>query len=248
MPSVKPCLSPQLRRQSLWLRDSWLWLLRTKVLPYQGSGPGRMSALDVGCGPGFVMEELRDLLDVRGLDIDRDMVGACTARGVDVVEGDAMDLPFEDGAFDVAYCSFLLLWVKDPKRVVAEMRRVARRWVICLAEPDFGGRIDHPEGVGGLTQLVIQGIRADGGDPMVGRKLRGIFHGCGMEAEVGVHAGVWDITRLRHETEDEWRWIRMTVGAEGEGSLASMRTAWDRALDEGTLFQYNPIFYALAKV
>ena len=78
----------------MWLKGSWLWLLRTRVLPHC-PGDGRPSALDVGCGPGFVMEELRDLLRPSGVDLDADMVSACTARGLDVVEASAYELCIE---------------------------------------------------------------------------------------------------------------------------------------------------------
>lgn len=249
MTAGEPGLSRQLRRQSLWLKDSWLWLLRTKVLTDTGPTAARPTGLDVGCGPGFVMEELAGLMEVRGVDVDRDMVQACTVRGLDVVEGDAAHLPFDDISFDVVYCSFLMMWLKDPSAALKEMKRVSRGWVVCLAEPDYGARIDYPEAIAGLTRLVSEGIRAEGGDPTVGRKLRGAFHACGMEAEIGVHSGVWDIGRLRQETEDEWRWIRTTAGSNtDERGLVESRAAWDRALEDGSLFQYNPMFYAIARV
>ena len=70
-----------------------------------------MEALDVGCGPGLVMEELGDLFDMHGLDRDKGMVGICRDKGLMVVQGAAEGMPFEDNSFDVVYCSFLLLWV-----------------------------------------------------------------------------------------------------------------------------------------
>ena len=51
---------------------------------------------------------------------------------VEVVEGDARSLPFEDDAFDVAHCS-LLVHHLDPAEVIAvvrELGRVARRGVV----------------------------------------------------------------------------------------------------------------------
>jgi SAM-dependent methyltransferase len=242
----------QLRRQSLWLRESWLWLLRTKVLErgaLTDAPTARPRALDVGCGPGFVMEELRDLLDVSGVDNDPDMAAMCRARDLDCALGTAEKLPFPDGQFDIVYCTFLLLWVKDPKLVLGEMKRVSRGWVLCLAEPDFGGRIDYPPELGGLRELIEQGMRAEGGDPHIGRKLRSLFSRCRMDAEMGVHPGVWDIGRLGEELEDEWRWLRMTAGHDAPArSLAGLHEAWKKALENGSLFQFNPIFYACARI
>ena len=128
----------QLQRQVKWLKESWTWLLKSKVLATDMGGR-KLVALDVGCGPGLVMEELGPLFNMQGLDRDKGMVEKCRNKGLTAFHGDAEGMPFEDGSFDVVYCSFLLLWVKEPMLVVKEMMRVSRQWVVCLAEPDIGG-------------------------------------------------------------------------------------------------------------
>lgn len=241
-------LHTQLRRQSLWLQESLGWLIRTRMGALEDGGPG-LSALDVGCGPGIVMEMLHPYFRSTGIDIDVGMVGACRKRGLDVARAMAEKLPFEDRSFDVAYCSWLLLWVRDPTEVVAEMKRVARTWVFCMAEPDYGARIDHPEDLSELGAMLADGIREDGGDPHVGRRLRDVFRSCGLEPEIGIHPGVWDIDRLRQESEAEWDFVRMTVRDNvSPQTLARLKGSWDRALAEGTLMQFNPVFYAIARV
>ncbi len=237
----------QLSRQSMWLRESWMWLLQQRVLK-GWAGQRRPTALDVGCGPGFVMEALWESLDVRGIDIDPSAVEEARTRGLDAREADANALPFEDGSFDLVYCSFLLLWVKDPSKVLSEMARVSRDWVVCLAEPDVGARIDFPEELAPLARMAEDGIRAEGGDPLVGRKLRSIFRSCGLDADIGVHPGVWGVEKLREESEAEWRYLELTAKDAGRSeALARLRPAWDRAVREGTLFQHNPVFYAFAR-
>ena len=248
MASIKPGLDKQLKRQSMWLKESWMWLLANKVLASEREKAGKLKALDVGCGTGLVMEVLGELFDVEGIDIDPGMVEECKSRGLKASAADALSLPFDDSSFDIVYCSFLLLWVKDPVKAVSEMKRVSRRWVLCLAEPDFGARIDYPEDLASLTQLIIQGMKDDGGDPLIGRKLRTIFSKCGLKAEIGVHQGVWDLDRLYAETADEWRWIDMTVNVSGKKrDLSGLRIAWNDSLRKGSLFQFNPYFYALAR-
>lgn len=239
-------LERQLRRQAAWLSESWLWLLRTRVLP---GLPPRPRALDVGCGPGYVMDVLGKQMDVEGVDIDPDMVESCRARGLSVTKADATSLPFDDGHFDIAYCTFLLLWAKEPFKVLREMRRVCKSWVLCLAEPDYGGRIDHPPELEGLRDLLVEGIRNEGGDPFIGRKLRALLHQSGLEGEIGVHPGVWDLGRLKEESAEEWRWIELAAGPAGlgDGELDGAREAWRAALEGGCLFQFNPVFYALAR-
>jgi len=246
MAGLKPELDNQLKRQALWLRESWTWLLRTRVLEKE---PGRLRALDVGCGPGHVMEVLSPLMDLKGVDIDPKMVSAGRSRGYDITEGPAEKLPFESDSFDLVYCTFLLLWVKDPERVVSEMSRVSKRWVACLAEPDVGARLDYPDGIAPVKDLIVKGMKKEGGDPFMGRKLRGVFARCGLEAEVGAHLGVWGIDKLREETPGEWRYLQMTAepGFDSKLQLDRVRSAWEKALDERTLFQFNPLFYAVAR-
>ncbi len=246
MAGVKPELDGQLKRQALWLRESLLWLLRTRVLEKETT---RLNALDVGCGPGHIMEVMSSQMDVRGVDIDSAMVSEAKGKGLNVVLGPAEKLPFEDESFDFVYCTFLLLWVKDPVKVVSEMARVSRRWIACLAEPDIGARLDYPDALASLKELLVKGIKREGGDPFTGRKLRGVFAKCGLEAEVGAHLGVWNIDKLRDETPGEWRYLHMTAERDFDSRLLleRIRSAWDEALADRTLFQFNPVFYAIAK-
>lgn len=247
MPWSKEEMNRQLSRQSLWLRESWMWLLEQRVLK-KWTGPKRPTALDVGCGPGFVMEGLWESLEVHGIDIDPAAVADARDRGLDVREGDAHALPFDDGSFDLVYCSFLLLWVEDPVKVLSEMTRVSRDWVACLAEPDLGARIDFPEELAPLASIAEEGIRAEGGDPLIGRKLRSVFRACGLDAEVGVHPGVWGIDKLREESEGEWRYLELTAkDGEQSAALSELKPVWRQAVREGTLFQHNPVFYAFAR-
>ncbi|MBM4237351.1 MAG: methyltransferase domain-containing protein [Euryarchaeota archaeon] len=185
--------------------------------------------------------------NVTGIDKDRDMILAARSRGKEVVLAEATALPFRDDSFDIVYCSFLILWLAEPSAALAEMRRVTRDFVLCLAEPDYGGRVDYPEEIGILTERFTTRLRDDGADPLVGRKLRSHFAEAGMKAEVGVHPGVWDLGRLGRETEDEWKWASPPNGVEGDPELRRARKAWEESLRLGDLFQYSPIFFAVAR-
>jgi SAM-dependent methyltransferase len=235
----------QLGRQRGWLIEHWRYLLCQHVLPeFRCRIPG---SLDVGCGPGLVMESLGDLMQVQGLDHDPMMVEECLTRHLQATLGSAEELPFEDASFDVVYCSFLLLWVEDPKAVLKEMLRVSKHHVLCLAEPDYAARVDHPPELRELTSLIVDGTIRAGGDPCIGRELRSLFSGLGMEAEIGVYPGTWSLERLRMESEAEWEWAKGMVGDVANDRMSYLRGVWDRALADGTLFQHNPIFYALGQ-
>ena len=238
----------QLARQRRWLGDSWKWLLRTFVLESMSEEEKKPTALDVGCGPGLVMEMLSPYLEVQGVDIDAEVVQVCQARQQKAIVARAENLPFDDGSFDIVYCSFLLLWVDDAEVVVREMARVARYWVLCLAEPDYGGRVSYPPGVAEIDDALIKGLRRLGADPEMGRKVSGIMSQCGMVPAAGTYAGMWAAERMNEESEREWEEIaHLTSDILEHDAMTKIKREWDLAVAEGSLVQYNPVFYALAK-
>lgn len=84
--------------------------------------------LDVGCGTGRWLGELRDRgLFGTGLDLDQAMVEMSRRRlgpGADVRQGDAADLPFEDNAFDLTCLNTVLEFLPDPEAALREAVRV----------------------------------------------------------------------------------------------------------------------------
>ena len=98
-------------------------------------GPG--SQLDVGCGEGVLTERWAEMLDARrivGMDLEDPELRkewATRKRGnLSFVCGDAADLPFEDGQFDLVSAVEVLEHVKDPEAVVEELTRVASHHVL----------------------------------------------------------------------------------------------------------------------
>jgi methionine biosynthesis protein MetW len=95
--------------------------------------------LDVGCGDGELMAELRDRsgVDARGIEIDPANVSAAVARGLSVVQGDAdTDLPYyADQAFDYAILSQTLQTTRAPDKVLEELLRIGRRAFVSF--PNF---------------------------------------------------------------------------------------------------------------
>jgi ubiquinone/menaquinone biosynthesis C-methylase UbiE len=88
--------------------------------------------LDVACGTGFVTRLLSG--DVVGLDQSDAMLGvACEqAPNATFVEGDGIDLPFDDGSFERVFTSHFYghLEEGDRRRFLAEARRVAPELVV----------------------------------------------------------------------------------------------------------------------
>ncbi len=233
----------QLRRQLSWLREPWLWIMQHRVIEGKGQ-----TALDVGCGPGLVMELFSPCLQATGLDIDPTMVERVKGKGFRAVLGDAESIPFADGSFDIAYCSFTLIWLKDPQRAIQEMARVARSSVVCLAEPDYRGRVCRPREIADLDRALVDSLRSEGADPLVGGKLVRMMDEAGLIVESGVHSGAWTPSQMQREAEAEWLSLSQAVkGRIDDASLERAKAAWDAALAEGTLYLYNPINFAIGR-
>jgi ubiquinone/menaquinone biosynthesis C-methylase UbiE len=88
--------------------------------------------LDVACGTGFMTRRLRG--DVTGLDQSDAMLDVAREQvsGATFVQGDALELPFDDGAFERIFSSYFYCHLEEDDRVrfLDEARRVAPELVI----------------------------------------------------------------------------------------------------------------------
>jgi demethylmenaquinone methyltransferase / 2-methoxy-6-polyprenyl-1,4-benzoquinol methylase len=87
--------------------------------------------LDVATGTGLVARSLvrRYGCSVVGLDQSAEMLGrarALVGTSVELVQGQAEQLPFEDGSFDALTFTYLLRYVDDPAATMRELARVVR--------------------------------------------------------------------------------------------------------------------------
>ncbi len=90
--------------------------------------------LEVGVGTGLALPRYGAEKRVTGIDLSAEMLALARRRvaedglaNVDaLLEVDAEATPFEDGAFDIAVAMFVASVVPNPRRLLAEMRRVVR--------------------------------------------------------------------------------------------------------------------------
>lgn len=121
--------------------------------------------LDVACGSGngAIAAARRSWVPVTGLDfvpalLERARERAAAERlEVEFVEGDAQDLPFEDGAFDVAMSIYGAMFAPDQEKTAAELLRVTKP----------GGRIGMANWVpeGGVGNMFLTIVKHTGGPP-----------------------------------------------------------------------------------
>jgi len=212
--------------------------------------------LEVGCGTGVLTSELRRALPgfIHGLDLDERPLrfGKTLDPDGSYACGDGHWLPFPALTFELCLCHYLLLWVKDPSRVLAEMRRVTRRegWVLVLAEPDYGGRIDYPPSLALLAEAQRDSLRRQGACPEMGRRLAALLSASGLRSvQIGVLGGEWGRPPSSEEWAQEWEVLEADLGdsipaARREELRQKDRSAWlggERVL-------FVPTFYGLGQV
>jgi ubiquinone/menaquinone biosynthesis C-methylase UbiE len=94
--------------------------------------PQSSTALEIGCGTGHFTRWMASLgLTVTGLDISTAMLAeARRSNGFTYVEGDALQLPFADRAYDLTAVITTLEFVPDPLRALREAVRVAQHGLL----------------------------------------------------------------------------------------------------------------------
>jgi SAM-dependent methyltransferase len=114
---------------------------RTIAARLLGDGPGKL--LDVGCGGGAHAAAFAERgWSLTGVDVSPVQLELARRRGVEAVEADAADLPFEGESFDAAVSLFTHTDVDDFPAVVRETARVVRRggrFVYLGVHPCFVG-------------------------------------------------------------------------------------------------------------
>jgi SAM-dependent methyltransferase len=192
---------------------------------------------------------------VFGLDIDSSALRIAqeyAPKSVYTV-GDCINLPFQTRVFDVTLCHFLLLWVKDALNAVEEMARVTRPngYVLALAEPDYGGRIDFPSELSQLGIWQTEALREQGANPFMGREVRSIFSRAGLvNIDVGVLGGQWGENISDQDLELEWEVIQSDLRQNNDFILQADRLK-DLELTSRKILQrilFVPTFYAIGVV
>ena len=96
--------------------------------------------LDVGCDDGTLMEflKLNKNINVRGIEISKEKVQVCLAKGLTVIEGNAeFDLKqFPDNSFDYVVLGQTLQAFINPEVVIKELLRVGKKAIVTI--PNFG--------------------------------------------------------------------------------------------------------------
>jgi SAM-dependent methyltransferase len=99
----------------------------------RAEGKAEPRILDIGCGTGGNLETLSQFGDAEGVDISREALDFCRARGLTKVrEGAAETLPYEAGSFDLVTALDVVEHLDDDVAGLRELRRVLGPGGRCL--------------------------------------------------------------------------------------------------------------------
>lgn len=102
----------------------------------RGFAPARRPArvLDLGCGPGNLLDVLAGHGDVFGSDYSGDALRFCVGRGYRrLFRADFHSLPLRDASFDLVTCCDVLEHLAEDRRAIAELARILRPGGLLLA-------------------------------------------------------------------------------------------------------------------
>lgn len=237
-------------QQAGWTHDLRVYLFeRAKLAEAR-------AILEVGCGTGALYSDIMmSPATVYGLDIDSFRLAEAKvhAPSVQLTCGNALHLPYNNSAFDITFCHYLLLWVKDPQNVLAEMKRVTRVGgaVLALAEPDYGSRVDKPDFLAPLGRWQTESLRLQGAEPNIGMRLAELFTDAGIQViETGIiqdSGRQTEITSNEHELE----WAVLEADLDrilSREEILRLKILEEHAWRAGTRILHVPTYFAYGMV
>jgi len=247
-------LSPENWHRRYQQQAGWTAALRSHLFSQIGLGEGG-SVLEVGCGTGAVTADLARRYPVASFGVDWNLEFLRLAAHHDPLTrytcADAHFLPFAGAIFDVIFAHMFFLWISDEDRIMAEILRTLRPggWVLALAEPDYGGRIDYPPDLAALGRLQAEALSRQGAKPQRGRELASIFLRAGLtRVESGVLGGRWRTAEALDGLEDEWLVMRADLeGLVSTGELARFYEVDKSAREAGDRILFVPTWYAIGQ-
>lgn len=232
--------------------------------------PG-MSVVDIGCGSGIDLQNLRTLAGAGGrvIGVERNATLVTQARqrlaeagatdgAITVMCADAEHVPIHTASIDRVRADRALQHAENPARVLTEMWRILRpEGILAVVEPDWGMIGIDPGGTGGgddehALSLVLGWMKQHLAHATIGRQLHGLLRGMGDTAWTQVRVQTM-VFQLDWETVDPILEVAGTVEAliQEDPALRDELEAWLRRIEEasgrGTFWAGVPLMFATAQ-
>ena len=167
--------------------------------------PGE-AVLDLGCGPGYLCEDLANATGpqgrVLGLDISADLIALCEARPhadwLDYNVSDATALPLPDAQFDVVACTQVAEYIPDVPAVLSEIYRTLKPGGrVLIVATDWDTVAWHSEDPERMSK-VMRAWEAHCAHPRLPRKLAPLMRQAGFEV---TSVKMFPLINIRYEKE-----------------------------------------------
>ncbi len=240
------------------------WSLEFELLKKYGLQDG-MAVLDCGCGPGRLIELLKEHmpgLRFTGLEMDPHLVEAAgsllTQRGlIDcwIIQGTAEASGLPDSTYDFIIMRLVLEHVPDPLLALRNLARLLKpggRIVIISNDFEYHLRTSPPvPQLDRLYEAYCASRRKDGGDPCIGRRLPRLLVQsdlvvAGYEMEVAHSAVIGDQLFLRAEGSGIPAQLVRT-GFLDQATLEEMTRSWRAMLMDPAHSIMRPLFVAVGE-
>ena len=197
------------------------------------------TVMDVGAGPGYAAADLAEIVGPAGrvlaVERSRRFLNALERRAaslglsnIEALERDVLDSPFGDAVADFAWCRWLLCFLSEPRRALANISRALKSGGVAVFHEyaDYGAWQMMPPNpdLEAFRDLVMKSWRDGGGEPDVALHLPGWLEAEGFE--------LLDLRPLIHVTDPSdfvWQWpaafVSVNAGRLGELGYATAEEA-----------------------
>lgn len=160
-----------------------------------------MRCVDVGCGVGhtslLMSKRVGTSGKVVGLDMNENNINVCKKKlngvhdNLEFVIGDIHHAMLADSSFDFAYSRFLFQHLTDPEKALLKIINLTvDDGIIAVEELDHALWLSHPHDphLRRLQRAYMKLLKLSGSDPLIARKLYGIFLRNGLRPNVAAYS------------------------------------------------------------
>lgn len=193
-----------------------IWAESATALWERGGLTRGQAALDVGCGPGYATRDLATIVGptgrVVGVDVSERFLEAVRAiptpsyaAPIELINADVQEMTLEPGAFDFAWCRWVMCYLPNPGAVVNAVARALKPGgVFCVQDYSYyrGVRIAPMcPAFDNVFDAVVESVRLRGGDLTFGEKLPRLMVDAGLEIQE-----IRPLIRLARPGSMLWNW------------------------------------------
>jgi ubiquinone/menaquinone biosynthesis C-methylase UbiE len=224
------------------------WAKESRTLMWFGLKDG-MSVLELGSGPGFITEQLLELLPtspITSLEVDPTLLTQAEQylhdkanQRVQFIQGSVMDTRLGADQFDCVYARFLFQHLPDPSGAAREIFRILKpggKLIIHDIDDEIFGLFEPPlPGLALVVEKFGQAQAARGGNRHIGRRLWPMLEAAGfhnLDLEIlASHSGTEGVEPFLRQVDPDRMLSLVKAGLMSAQELEQFRAAHATFLD-----------------